>query len=224
MRFPKPLKKAMAYLGVPLLFASIGYLVLYIAGTPIWNPVSDIVSMISRENTDNIGFDAPTTDLFADSQPVEEGETIPASQIVFPTYGDRYGQVIIEKAGVEVDMYFGDSDRELRNGVGHYNGSSFPGCGSTVLVGGHNNAHFNGLKNVEVGDVITLKTHYATYTYTVTKTAVMNAKDDKAYDLLAKEENLVLYTCYPFDMLGLTPKRYFVYAEYTSGPRVLLDR
>ena len=93
-----------------------------------------------------------------------------------------------------------------------------------MLVGGHNNSYFNGLKSVKVGNTITLKTNYGVYTYKVTKTAVLPATDKSAYDLKATQENLVLYTCYPFDMLGLTPNRYFVYADYVSGPRVLLDQ
>ena len=41
---------------------------------------------------------------------------------------------------------------------------------------------------------------------------------------LLMNENLILYTCYPFDALGFTPNRYFVYASYTSGPELDADR
>lgn len=43
------------------------------------------------------------------------------------------------------------------------------------------------------------------------------ATDRTAYDLSADYENLIMYTCYPFDALGLTPQRYFVYAKLVSG-------
>ncbi len=220
----------MAYIGMPLLFACIGYLLLYIAGTPIWTPVYNTLQMISREDTVNIGINAPSIDHYTGNEPAEEEtpvDSINASKITFPKHGDRYGQILIEDAGVDAPLYFGDADWILQKGVGQYIGSSYPGCGSTVLVSGHNNAHFNALKNVKVGQVITLKTNYGIYTYTVNKTAVVNVsgnRGDKAYDLAAKEENLVLYTCYPFDMLGLTPNRFFVYATLSSGPQILLDR
>ena len=43
-----------------------------------------------------------------------------------------------------------------------------------------------------------------------------------AYDLAADQESLILYTCYPFDEIGLTSQRFFVYADYTSG--VVIDK
>lgn len=223
MRPHSLIKKAMAYLGMPLLFATFGYALLYAAASPIIVPLRNLVSLISLESTTDPNATMDSTDLFAGSQ-AETGETIKASSITFPTFGDRFGNISIKGTSVDAPLYFGDSNTILKNGVGQYNGSLFPGCGSTVLVGGHNNSYFNGLKSVKVGNTITLKTNYGVYTYKVTKTAVLPATDKSAYDLKATQENLVLYTCYPFDMLGLTPNRYFVYADYVSGPRVLLDQ
>ena len=42
-------------------------------------------------------------------------------------------------------------------------------------------------------------------------------------EISADEENLVIYTCYPLSTLGLTSKRYFVYAEYVSGPVIIIN-
>ena len=224
MKLTSWVEKAMAYIGMPLLFATIGYVLLFAAASPVVIPIRNLISLISLDAAVDLDASSSSVDLFADSQEVETGETVNASEITFPTFGDRFGNITIEGASVDAPLFFGDSNTELRNGVGQYNGSSFPGCGGTVLIGGHNNSYFNGLKNVKTGDLITLKTNYGTYVYKVTKTAVLAASDKKAYDLTAKQENLVLYTCYPFDMLGLTPNRYFVYADYVSGPRVLLNK
>ena len=49
-------------------------------------------------------------------------------------------------------------------------------------------------------------------------------RDTTTYDFTRTDENLILYTCYPFDALGFTPNRYFVYASYTSGPELDADR
>ena len=73
------------------------------------------------------------------------------------------------------------------------------------------------LKNAKAGQEITLKTGYGDYKYKIRETAVRDSLDTTAYDLSADYENLVLYTCYPFDEVGLTDKRLFVYADFTDG-------
>ena len=111
----------------------------------------------------------------------------------------------------------GDDDVALSNGAGIYYGSFIPGYGGTILVAGHNNTFFNGLKNAKAGQEIILKTSYGNYRYKIRETAVKDSLDTTAYDLSADYENLVLYTCYPFDEVGLTGKRLFVYADLTDG-------
>lgn len=106
----------------------------------------------------------------------------------------------------------------LRNGVGIYSGSAIPGYGKTILVAGHNNTYFNGLKYAKPGQIIRIRTNYGNYQYEITDTQVKDQSDSTAYDFDAKEENLILYTCYPFDELGMTPNRFFVYAKFVSGP------
>lgn len=69
-------------------------------------------------------------------------------------------------------IFFGDNDVALRNGVGIYAGSFVPGYGGTILVAGHNNTYFNGLKNAEVGQKVEIKTSYGNYIYEITDTAV----------------------------------------------------
>lgn len=226
MKWSGWIEKAMAYLGMPLLFALIGYIILYAAASPVLVPVHNLISLMSMDDKMSLQDDSSYDDLFADqSAPAAaSGDTVGASTITFPSFGARYGNLSIEGRSVDAPLFFGDSNAELKRGVGQFNGSSYPGCGGTVLIGGHNNSYFNGLKNVETGDIITLETNYGTYKYRVTKTVVLPESDTNAYDLNAGKENLVLYTCYPFDMLGLTPNRYFVYADFESGPRVLLNK
>lgn len=218
------IEKAMAYLGMPLLFALVGYIILYAAASPVLVPVHNLISLMSLNDKMSLQDDSSYDDLFTNQSVPETGETVNASSITFPAFGALFGNLSIDGRSVDAPLFFGDSNSELKRGVGQYNGSAYPGCGGTVLIGGHNNSYFNGLKNVETGDIVTLKTNYGTYQYRVTKTAVLPESDTTAYDLNAREENLVLYTCYPFDMLGLTPNRYFVYAKYESGPRVLLNK
>ena len=154
-----------------------------------------------------------------------EGETIDASKVDFPSVNTEFGELIIEGTGVDAKLYYGDGQAALRNGVGVYHGSFVPGYGKTVLVAGHNNTYFNGLKNVSKGDVVHIKTSWGNYKYKVNKIKIVDTGNEKAvkkaYDLNADKENLILYTCYPFDELGLTPQRFFVYADKISGPKIV---
>ena len=106
-------------------------------------------------------------------------------------------------------------------GVGTYKDDSrvgIPGEGKTILLAGHNNTFFNDLQHAEAGATVTITTHYGVYTYEVTGTEILDYQDETAYDFTRTDENLILYTCYPFDALGFTPNRFFVYAKYVSGP------
>lgn len=148
-------------------------------------------------------------------------DTINASDVEFPSVDKQFGELKIANRDVSAKLFFGDGKVPLRNGVGVYAGSFIPGYGKTILVAGHNNTYFNGLKNVKKGDIVKIGTSYGNYEYKITDTKIYNADNKKAYDLSRNEENLILYTCYPFDMLGITEKRFFVYAEKVSGPKIV---
>ena len=222
----RKLKKVVAYILMPLLFAVVGYFLLYVVCLPILRPVISILDMVTTKDSPDFEQQPTYSQLFVPTESDPGGTTdlkeIAASQLTFPQYNTCYGEIEIAGTAVKAPLYYGDTPAILKRGAGQYIGSHFPGCGSTVLVGGHNNTYFHGLKDVEVGDRITLRTHYATYIYEVTDTSVKKNDDTSAYDLNSPEELLVLYTCYPFNMLGLTPHRYFVTAKLVSGPPVNL--
>lgn len=151
----------------------------------------------------------------------DDSDTVNAADIEFPTINKQFGDITIKSCDVDARLFFGDAAIPLRNGVGIYAGSFIPGYGKTILVAGHNNTYFNGLKNVKKGDIVKIRTSYGNYKYEVTGTKIYNASSKKSYDLNADEENLILYTCYPFDQVGLTEKRFFVYAKKVSGPKII---
>lgn len=145
---------------------------------------------------------------------------VKASSLQFPKYGEQFGELIIEDCQINAKLFFGDGNTALNNGVGIYNGSSIPGYGKTILVAGHNNTYFNGLKYAKKNQKIKIRTSYGNYIYEITDVQIKTNTDKTAYDLSANHENLILYTCYPFDELGLTPQRCFVYAKLISGPSI----
>lgn len=145
-------------------------------------------------------------------------QTVNLSGLTFPSYEDQFGELTIEDCQIKAKLFFGDSRLVLSNGVGIYSGSAIPGYGRTILVAGHNNTYFNGLKYARKGQIIRIRTNYGNYQYEITDLQIKDKNDRSAYELSAESESLVLYTCYPFDDPGLTPDRYFVYAKPVSGP------
>lgn len=207
----------------PLAFLILGVSFLFLTFKPVIKLVSDGFSMFSSESINR--EEEINNDIYSGEVLEGFGETVPSSKIQYPLSGTKYGMINIEANGsfFEIPLYFGDSSSILRRGAGHYMGSHFPGEGATILVSAHNNTYFNCLQHLKFGDKITVKTNYGIYEYVVSSAHIKDKNDPTAYNLSASEENLVLYTCYPFNALGLTQKRYFVTAKLISGPKVLLD-
>lgn len=217
-------KNPVAYLVLPLVFAMLTLLLLAgavkVFATPYLSLVSWFFTSSQTQTQPQDLFDEAAAAL-ADSAETDAQQTIPLSSITYPGDGDRYGRLTISGTTVDAPLYYGDGNAILNQGVGTYKDDDrvgIPGEGRTVLLAGHNNTFFNDLQSVAAGDVVTVETHYGTYTYTVERCEIYDYQDATSYDFTRTDENLILYTCYPFDALGFTPNRYFVYASYTSGP------
>ncbi len=215
------------FLILPLVFCGLIYglaaLIFYPALSPFFSSVEMMFSDGDKDFStayENIFVPLPG-DTSLESGENGSDQQIDASDVQYPNYGVCFGQLAIEDCGVDAKLFYGDGNVPLRNGVGIYNGSFIPGYGKTVLVAGHNNTFFNGLKYAQPGQEVKISTSYGNYVYQITSAEVKKASDNTAFDLGAQEENLVMYTCYPFDELGLTEQRYFVYAKYVSGPKII---
>ncbi|WP_395151432.1 class D sortase [uncultured Allofournierella sp.] len=213
-----PARKFMVFVGTPILFCALTMAVLTVAVEPTARPYLGLASYLFDAQLE----DTQNTNLYEQlGQDLKNATVIPFSELVYPNKGDQYGHISIAGTSVDAPLYYGDSTKELNRGVATYadsSGAGIPGEGETVLLAAHNNTFFNGLQDVKVGDLVTIDTHYGTYTYRVTDMKVADHQDDTTYDFSRTDENLIMYTCYPFDALGFTPERYFVYAEYVSGP------
>lgn len=211
-------KRLMSFIITPLAFALTGYLLIYITFGSLINPLVGVWNSVTGGITEYESEDLMTNRLDGYT------ETVPSSLITFPNYGDKYAELIIETADIDVPVYYGDSTKLLKKGVCQYNGSMFVGSGSTVLLSGHNNSFLHTLGEAKICDKVMLNTNYGDYVYEIERTAVCKSTDSTAYDITADYENLIIYTCYPFNMLGLTNERYFVYCKYVSGPKILYDK
>lgn len=168
---------------------------------------------------------SPVTEMAVQEMPDFEG--VAQSGVVdinesggMPQQGEALGSIQIDGTSVNCTLYFGDGSRELHAGAGIWTGGKIPGQNGTVLVAGHTNSFFRDLESVTEGADILVQTRYGEYHYRVTGMQVAQADDTTAYDLESETENMILYTCYPFGQVTVTPERYFVYAEYVSGPMI----
>ena len=220
---------------LPIIFFIGIFTVLYVALAPTFGPLASAVGTLFSDAEKDYStsykniFVPVIEETTVSAETDKKGEssetpqkTVDVEEVEFPNYGNQFGDIRIPGCGVDCPLFLGDGDIALRNGAGIYYGSGIPGYGKTILVAGHNNTFFNGLKNAEPGQEIYVRTSYGNFVYTVRETAVVEALDVTAYDLAADEESLILYTCYPFDEIGLTTKRFFVYADFTSG--VVIDK
>lgn len=152
---------------------------------------------------------------------VQEETPKEVSLDAYPEAGDKLGHLTVSGTAVDCDVYYGDSETEFSKGAGIFRGANIPGEGGTILMGGHTGTYFRDFESVQAGDEVTLVTEYGEYHYVVTNTQVASDTDTSAYDLDAPEENLIMYTCYPFGTIEYTDKRFFVYCDYVSGPAIV---
>lgn len=220
----KKFKRVGAFIYMPLLFMLFGYLIIYIIGAPVINFASSAVQLILLNDAPS--FDTKTNNLFSTTdqatkeEAVNEAGKIASSEMVYPVSGDQFGQVVIDKVGINEPLFYGDSEEILSLGSGQYIGSMIPGDLGTTLIGGHNRPSFGQIYYLEQGDQIVINTHYGDYTYQVTEKKVSTKSDPVINERLGdkSKRSLILYTCYPLDAIGWADDRVFVFADYVSGP------
>jgi sortase A len=203
----------------PLAFCLVGYILIFAV---LFSTVSQHIGMVS------LVFDSTTPSFEGEgvnhldfsSKPEEDDGTVALSEIAYPEEGDLYARIKIPTADIDCDLYYGDGKAQLKKGAGTYMGAFIPGYDRTTLIAGHNHTFFTTLHKIKEGDSIFIETSYGEYEYRVTGINITDHDDETAYDLLKKEENIILYTCYPFVLQGFYQERFFVYGEYVSGPMI----
>ncbi|MGO8790249.1 MAG: class D sortase [Terriglobia bacterium] len=126
--------------------------------------------------------------------------------------GSPLGRIEISSIGLAAMIMEGVEERTLRHAVGHIPGTPLPGQPGNVVLSGHRDTFFRGLRNIHKDDEITLTTLHGSYSYRVDSTQVVEPQDTQV--LSAKADNiLTLVTCYPFYFVGPAPKRFIVRAH-----------
>lgn len=116
------------------------------------------------------------------------------------------------EVGLKVPVYEGASDLNMDRGAGHIKGTTRPGRVGNIGIAGHRDGYFRALKDVEVGDSLTLQTGGGERSYRVDEILIVDPLD---VEVLDSDENqrITLVTCYPFYFVGHAPQRYIVKAR-----------
>jgi len=130
--------------------------------------------------------------------------------------GSPLARIEISSIGLAAMIMEGIDGRTLRHAVGHVPGTPLPGQQGNVVITGHRDTFFRGLRNIHQDDEITLTTLNGTYRYRVDSTQVVEPEDTKVLDATA-DDFLTLVTCYPFYFVGSAPKRFIVRAHRIPG-------
>lgn len=126
--------------------------------------------------------------------------------------GDVLGRIEIPRLKLRVAILEGTTAHTLRLGVGHIDGTAFPGTLGSIGIAGHRDTYFRGLQDIRKNDDILLETPAGTSRYEVDWIRITDPAD---VGILAPtaDSGLTLVTCYPFHYLGAAPERYVVHAH-----------
>jgi LPXTG-site transpeptidase (sortase) family protein len=130
-----------------------------------------------------------------------------------PRAGD--GCIGIPRLAIHAPLEAGTSFIALLKGVGHVEGTAWPGTNGNAVLAGHRDGYFRALEGVATGDSILVTTTNACFVYRVDATEVV---EPDRVDVLESSgvPELTLITCYPFRYIGPAPQRFIVKARLAS--------
>jgi len=118
----------------------------------------------------------------------------------------------IEKLRLRVPVFEGTDEVVLNRGAGWITGTARPGEPGNIGIAGHRDGFFRGLKDIALGDDISLSASGRTLHFTVDAIRIVAPTDVHVLEPRARP-SLTLVTCYPFYFIGNAPQRYIVHAS-----------
>lgn len=114
----------------------------------------------------------------------------------------------IPTLGLQAPVYAG----ALERGPGWIDGTAMPGQPGNIGIAGHRDGYFRALKDIRLGDHITLRAPTGYENYVVEDILIVDPID---VDVLAptSEPTVTLVTCFPFYFVGSAPQRFIVRAR-----------
>ena len=113
--------------------------------------------------------------------------------------GQAAGRILIPKIGADFVVVKGSDPADLRKGPGLYDDTPFPGVPGTTAIAGHRTTYLAPFRHVDelrAGNTIVLEMPYATLTYSVQGTKIVEPQD---LGVIARRsyDRLVLTACHP---------------------------
>lgn len=130
----------------------------------------------------------------------------------FPATTDFIGMLDIPRLRISTAVMSGDDDQTLEVAVGHLPDTPRPWEPGNSAVAAHRDGLFRPLKDIRVGDALTVRTTRGDIHYQVRELKVVTP-DDLSVLEPTSTQTLTLITCYPFNYIGAAPKRFIVRAE-----------
>lgn len=205
---------------MPLFFSILSYGIVYLMTSDIVSLATNVTNLIMADSEPNFTISYANT-FNPGSVEISDNNTVKRDEVPRAQYGDLYAYIKCDDINLDCPVYMGDNNDILKIGAGQITATYQPGFGSLIMIGAHNNTFFNCLKNIQNENVITMETSYGTYSYQVVSTEIVDVTGKSAYDFFTDHEQLLLYTCYPFDMLASTDYRFMVHADLISGPTLV---
>lgn len=185
---------------IPFLMLIMGVLIIFSAG---WGIITQGFSLGA------ILFSKPTLNI------EERQFTINNVQINRPGIGEEFATLEIPSLDFSSSVIHGDSDAELRRGIGHFAGSTLPGENGNIIISAHRDTAFKALEHIKTDDEVLFTTEYGTYKYKVSEIKIVDDEDN--YELRVLDyERLTMYTCYPFNFIGSAPNRMIVICDFVE--------
>lgn len=122
----------------------------------------------------------------------------------------------IDTLELKVPIYNGTDEINLNRGAGRIKGTGWIDSPGNLGIAGHRDGFFRVLKDVELGDSISMLTHQGNSEFVVSSITIVDPTD---VSVLAPTDasTITLVTCYPFYFVGHAPKRYIVKGELVSN-------
>jgi sortase A len=126
--------------------------------------------------------------------------------------GDILGQIKIPRIEMSVVVLEGTTSQTLLHGVGHIEGTAFPGEPGNIGIAGHRDTFFRALKDIRADDEIQIQTAAGITKYKVDWIQITGPNDSGIVSR-TNDSALTLVTCYPFHFIGAAPERFVVHAH-----------
>lgn len=129
--------------------------------------------------------------------------------------GDWVARLEIPRINLSATVLEGSDDATLGRAAGHIEDTALPGAPGNAGIAAHRDTIFRPVRNLRIGDVMTVTTADGAYDYRVDRTMIVNPEDVYVLDPTG-HPTLTLVTCYPFTFIGHAPKRFIAQASLVA--------